>query len=340
MRYLIVGNLNIINAPFILKLLSHDDNNELFIANNTPPVFLKNKNSSNLIINTAISEGRFHFINFDIRITSNISALPKKIDVICNFFFPNKNVIPKHQYELYLLGSKTICEYAIQINCMNMLAFSPADVCSFEQADFIEKQTSSATSFRAALCIAVENNLKEWQKKTKNKLIIARVAEFFGVGSRHTFCRSLKFFKWHFYFFQDNKNTRKSKIYIPELCNMLLWALKIKTDNNIILFNAAYPNTMQYKDFIRYMHNHLYNKKPYKFVNIPYKKYIYFLELINHFFLNFGIINLFSTSSKKQIYQNLVVVPKFLSEHHYEWLFDEEGALKYWLTEEDLTLIR
>ena len=330
---IIFGGCGYIGINFAEKLLSQHVYDHIYLADIKEPSdkFVKKK-FDELILKKEIS-----FINIDIRKKINVPIL-KKIDLIVDFAAIHRE--PGHHENEYfdtnVNGSINICEFAIQVDCKNIIFTSSISVYGGGDFEKNENTIPNPNTPYGKSKLMAEKNYVNWQNNNseKNILTICRPGVVFGPGENGNVTRLIKAIKKGYFLFVGNKDLRKSGIYIDELIYTLIWVNQNQTKNdfnNIELYNGTFypcPTIFDYANKIKIVLGIKRN-----FISIP--------KIIIKI-----IINLSSLITKKlsknsnfhfirlnKLFRSNYVSPGFLLKKKYKYNFDLEKSFEHWKKE-------
>ena len=168
----------------------------------------------------------------------------ESIDLIANFAAVHRE--PGHEdyeyFECNLLGAENVCDWADRVGC-NKIIFS-SSIAPYGPSEEVKDERSIPipNSAYGSSKLAAEKIHLIWQaRKEQNQVVIVRPGVVFGPGEGGNVSRLIKAVRKRYFFYMANRHTRKSGIYVKELCRAMTWALnneKAKTDG-VSLFNIS-----------------------------------------------------------------------------------------------------
>ena len=276
------------------------------------------------------------FIKWDVRKPIDL-FIEEEIDLICNFAAVHREPGHEHHeyYETNLLGARNICDWADRVGCKNIIFTS--SISPYEPNNKIKNENSIPAPYTpyGGSKLASEKIHEVWHAKNINekKLLIVRPGVIFGPSEGGNVSRLIRAIKGKYFVYMSNKDVIKAGIYVKELCNAMLWALKNNdlSNKNVILFNATMspaPKLKEYVELIKKINN---IKLP--ILNIPsFLVYIPFIPI--NFLLNiFGIKHPFDPVRIKKVSLSNNIEPKFLIDNNYKFKYTLKEALLDWKNE-------
>ena len=272
------------------------------------------------------------FVEGDVR--NPIEWLPMEdISLVANFAAVHRE--PGHEdYEYYqcnLLGAENVCYWAEKIDCKNIVFTS--SIAPYGPSEEVKDEDSLPvpTTAYGGSKLAAEKIHQIWQAKDSDnrQLVIVRPGVVFGPGEGGNVSRLIRAVRRRYFFYTGNQKTRKAGIYIKELCHALTWVL----DNNklvarVILFNMSMnpgPSIEEYVATIAKVSaiNAFVPRVPSGLLLMASYGIDFFSKLS-------GIKHPFSPVRIKKLTRSNNILPKYLVQNGYVYLYSLEDALIDW----------
>jgi len=256
------------------------------------------------------------------------------ITLVANFSAVHRE--PGHEdYEYYqsnLLGAENVCCWSERMNCQQIIftsSIAPYGV-SEEQRD--ESSLPVPTTAYGSSKLAAEKIHQIWQAKDQRRqLVIVRPGVVFGPGEGGNVSRLIKAVKNHYFFYMGNKKTRKAGIYVKELCNAMTWVLGSSKVSGLTLFNMSMnpgPSVEEYVDAICKIAS-CRNLVP----SVPYYAILWCAYIIEIFAKPIGLNHPFSPVRIKKLVRSNNIIPTYLVDNGYEYIYTLEEAFHDWKVE-------
>ena len=159
-----------------------------------------------------------------------------------------------HEYfETNLLGAENVCQWAREIDCARMIFTS--SIAPYGPTEEEKDETSLPVPITAygASKLAAEKIHEIWQAEDREnrRLVIVRPGVVFGAGEGGNVTRLIKATLNRYFFYLGNRNTRKSGIYVKELCNAMCWVLDAKAGLQPVVFNMSMNPGPTIEEYVR-----------------------------------------------------------------------------------------
>tara|TARA_B100001027_G_scaffold216962_1_gene195573 strand:+ start:1342 stop:2364 length:1023 start_codon:yes stop_codon:yes gene_type:complete len=326
----IFGGSGFIGCYFASELLKSNIYKKVYLYD------IENLSSKFTDFRTKLIEGdeRVEFITGDVRKVIDINTHNDEVSLIANFAAVHRE--PGHKnyeyYETNLLGAKNVCEWSEKVNCKNIIFTSSISPYGVSEKTKDEYSLPCPNTAYGSSKLAAEKIHETWfYKDEHNKnLIIVRPGVVFGPGEGGNVSRLIKAVKKRYFFFMGNKETIKAGIYIKELTNMMLWSIQNRNQfkRKFILFNATMnpgPSIADYVDSICRVSNIK------RFIlNVPFIFLLTLSFFIDLFLKLLRINHPFSPLRIKKLVRSNNIIPKFLIDNKYEYIFTLDEALNDW----------
>lgn len=271
------------------------------------------------------------FIKGDVR--EEIKWMPAHhIDLVINLAAIHRE--PGHElfeyYETNILGAENICNWVQKINCKNIIFTSSIAPYGSHQNRTNEKTlTLPETPYGGSKLVAEKIHEIWFSKSSDHQLLILRPGVVFGPTEGGNVSRLIKAVKGNYFMYTGNKDTKKSGIYVKELCIAAMWILnKESNKNSLIIANLCMKNPPSVKDYIENIAD--LNKKNKSFLNIPISMLVLVAYIIELILKPFKISHPFSPVRVKKLTKSNNIIPKYLIDNQYDYKYSLKDALKDW----------
>jgi nucleoside-diphosphate-sugar epimerase len=274
--------------------------------------------------------GVIDYIYCDVRKAIGLNVYD--VGLIANFAAIHRE--PGHEdneyFETNLLGAEHVCQWAKDIDCSKIIFTS--SIAPYGPTEEEKDETSlpiPATPYGASKLIA-EKIHQIWQAENSanRRLVVVRPGVVFGAGERGNVTRLIKATLNFYFFYIGNKNTRKSGVYVKELCNAMWWAMNKKTGQQPVLFNMSMNPGPTIEEYVRSVCEVAEVKR---FVpSVPYGL-LYLVSIVIDFFAKLvGISQPISPVRVRKLVRSNNIIPRYLEREGYEYLFEFIEALNDW----------
>jgi nucleoside-diphosphate-sugar epimerase len=260
----------------------------------------------------------------------------ESIDLIANFAAVHRE--PGHEdheyFECNLLGAENICNWADQIGC-NKIIFS-SSIAPYGPSEEVKDERSIPipTSAYGSSKLVAEKIHQIWQaRKEQHQLVIVRPGVVFGPGEGGNVSRLIKAVRKRYFFYMANRHTRKSGIYVKELCRAMMWALnneKAKADG-VSLFNMSMNPGPSIEDYVNSIAR--IAKIKVWIPNMPSTLLFIIAYLIDFIAKPLGINHPFSPVRIKKLIRSNNILPTRLVENGYDYKYSLDEAFSDWQKE-------
>lgn len=320
---IIFGGTGFIGSHFAQYLIHHDLVDHVYLADINPMRPYYN-----------FDQTKIHFIHVDVRRAINTDLLPNNVTVIANFAAVHRE--PGHEndeyYETNLYGAQNVCDFADKVACKKLIFTSSIAPYGTSEVPKDEHSLTAPTSAYGGSKLAAEKIHQIWQMaNAKSKqLVIVRPGVVFGPGEGGNVTRLIKAVTHRYFFYMANKQTRKAGVYVKELCHAMWWVLQqqTKTKEKFSLFNMTMspaPSIKNYVDtvcevsgFNRYV------------PSVPYGFLFMMAFLIEVMTKPLGMKNPFSPVRIRKLVNSNNIVPNYLVQNQYPYLFSLKSAFADW----------
>ena len=258
---------------------------------------------------------------------------PESIDLIANFAAVHRE--PGHEdneyFECNLLGAENVCEWADRIGC-NKIIFS-SSIAPYGPSEEVKDERSIPvpTSAYGSSKLAAEKIHLAWKAKSEQRqLVIVRPGVVFGPGEGGNVSRLIRAVRKRYFFYMSNRHTRKSGIYVKELCRAMMWVLNSEKTKatGIALYNMSMnpgPSIEEYVNSIA----RIANIKIW-IPNVPSKLLFFIAHLIDLIAKPLGINHPFSPIRIKKLIRSNNILPTRLIENGYKYKYTLDEAFSDW----------
>jgi GlcNAc-P-P-Und epimerase len=319
----IFGGTGFIGSHFAQYLIANDLADHVYLADFNPlrPYY-------------RFDQSKIHSLNVDVRKPIDASLFPSAVMLIANFAAVHRE--PGHEndeyYETNLYGAENVCAFADKLACEKLIFTSSIAPYGPSETPKDEQSLTAPTSAYGGSKLAAEKIHQIWQMaqaKTR-QLVIVRPGVVFGPGEGGNVTRLIKAVTHRYFFYMANKETRKAGVYVKELCNAMWWVLQSqkKTGEQVSLFNMSMnpaPSIKNYVDVVCKI-SAIKRHTP----SVPYFLLLLLAYLIELIAKPMGIKSPFSPVRIKKLVHSNHILPNYLINHQYPYLYSLETAFKDW----------
>lgn len=259
--------------------------------------------------------------------------IPEEITCIYNFAAIHREPghAPHEYYETNLPGAENVCAWAEAVNC-EVIIFS-SSISPYGPTEIPKDESSITTPSTAYGCskLVAEKIHCVWQsrKVDNRRLIILRPGVVFGPGEGGNVSRLIKAVLHGYFVYTGNQQTRKSGIYVKELCDATTWMQGHK--ESVVLFNMSMNPGPTIEDYVSAILRVSGNSRwiptiPYELVYLGACVLDPVLRLLN-------ISNSLSPVRVKKLIASNNILPKRLESLGYKYNYDLDAAFKEWQIE-------
>lgn len=329
----IFGGKGYIGSNFAAFLLERHLYSTIFLADITE---IKRDIWPN-IVKEAVKDGRVILVESDVRREINSDLFPRSCELICNFAAIHRE--PGHEdheyFETNIHGAEHICTWAETVNCNNIIftsSIAPYGISDHQKTE--DTLTMPVTPYGTSKSIAEKIHVAWKNKDEQNRyLSIVRPGVIYGPGEDGNVPRMIRAVHKGYFFYMDNQNVKKAGGYIKELVNALYWVLENQhaTNNHLALYNFSHPVSPTIQEYVESIIKIGSFRK--KVWNFPFLLLLVASYFIDFFAKVFGIKHPFSPVRIRKLVRPNDIVPKYLIDHNYEFLFDLESSFEDWKKE-------
>ena len=267
-------------------------------------------------------------------VKKNINWIPSEsIDLIANFAAVHRE--PGHDdheyYECNLPGAENICDWADRIDC-NKIIFS-SSIAPYGPSEEVKDELTTPTPSTAygSSKLAAEKIHQIWQSKKKQRhLVIVRPGVVFGPGEGGNVSRLIKAVRKRYFFYMGNRDTRKSGIYVKELCRAMMWILNTQKakDDGVSLFNISMNPGPSIEDYVNSTARTA--KMKIWIPNVPSALLFFIAYFIDIIARPLRIKHPFSPVRIRKLMRSNNILPTRLVENGYEYKYSLDDAFLDW----------
>lgn len=231
-----------------------------------------------------------------------------------------------------LYGAENVTDWAEAVDCPSIVFTSSISPYGISE-DVKDESTLPVpvTAYGASKLVSEKIHLA-WQARdaARRKLVIARPGVVFGPGEGGNVTRLVKALRKGYFFYMANRDTRKAGIYVKELCNAIWWVhqLQLKQDKGVLLFNGSMNPGPSISEYVAAVCKVAEIKR--FLPNVPYFLLLsaaYGIDLVAK---PLGINHPFSPVRIRKLVRSNNILPKFLMEAGYPYLYNLESAMQDW----------
>lgn len=325
----IFGGTGFIGTFFADHLLATGSFSKIYLFDREPIASKVSEYRKSLVNNLKSTE----VVIGDVR--QDISWSPEEnVILIANFAAVHRE--PGHEdfeyYETNLLGAENVCAWAERVGCNDMIFTSSISPYGPSEQQKDERTLPVPTTAYGGSKLAAEKIHHTWLAgdKEQRHLVIVRPGVVFGAGEGGNVSRLIKAVIKRYFFYMGNRETRKAGTYVKELCSAMCWVLQRQKEQgqHFSLFNMSMnpgPSIQEYVESVCKVAG-IQRKVP----TIPYPLLLsaaYTIELIAR---PLGIKHPFSPVRIRKLVRSNNILPSFLVENRYPYLYSLESAFADW----------
>lgn len=273
------------------------------------------------------------YIQGDVR--NAIEWVPEEpVDLIANFAAIHRE--PGHAdseyFDTNIKGAENICTWAEKVHCKDIIFTSSISAYGPGETEKTENSLTVPTSPYGCSKLVAEKIHQIWlahDRKNRN-LVIVRPGVVFGPGEGGNVTRLIRSVLKGYFFYIGNRNTRKSGVYVKELCNAMLWALNQQKLQNrhFTLFNMSMNPGPSIQEYVETVCNvsgvhRLILSAPFIFILAS----AYLIDFVAQVF---RIHHPFKPLRVKKLTMTNNIIPKLLLENGYKYKYTLTEAFEDW----------
>jgi len=326
----IFGGTGFIGVFFAQYLLANKQADKVYLFD-IEPLEVK---SSEFRKRQVADDGRITFLNGDVRKALDYFMPSERVTLIANFAAIHRE--PGHAdgeyYKTNLLGAENVCAWAEKVGCNNIIFTSSISPYGPSEEVKDERSLPSPLTAYGGSKLAAEKIHQIWQARddANRRLVIVRPGVVFGPGEGGNVSRLIKAVLNRYFFYMGNKNTRKAGVYVKELCNAMWWVLnrQATSGEHVSLFNMSMNPGPSIEEYVNAVCKVAGVRR---FVpGVPYRLLLMIAFLIDVVARPLGIKHPFSPVRIRKLVRSNNILPNYLVENGYEYLYTLESALADW----------
>lgn len=279
-------------------------------------------------------DSRIEFVKGDVIQALDWFSPSEPVTLIANFAAIHRE--PGHvdieYYQTNLLGAETVCAWAEKVGCNHIIFTSSISPYGPSEAEKDERSLPTPVTAYGGSKLAAEKIHQIWQARddAHRRLVIVRPGVVFGPGEGGNVSRLIKAVLHRYFFYMGNKNTRKAGVYVKELCNAMWWVLNRQSTSgeHLSLFNMSMNPGPSIEEYVNAVCKVAGVRR---FVpGVPYRLLLMIAFLIDVVARPLGIKHPFSPVRIRKLVRSNNILPNYLVENGYEYLYTLESALADW----------
>ncbi len=261
-------------------------------------------------------------------------APSEPVALVANFAAVHRE--PGHEdfeyYQTNLLGAENVCAWAERVGC-NRIIFT-SSISPYGPSEEVKDERSLPVPVTAygGSKLAAEKIHQIWQARDniQRHLVIVRPGVVFGPGEGGNVSRLIQAVLHRYFFFMGNRGTRKAGVYVKELCNAMWWVMQQQASNgeHVSLFNMSMnpgPSIAEYVNAVCKVAGVKRNVP-----GVPYGMLLTTAYAIDALARPLGIKHPFSPVRIRKLVRSNNIVPTYLAENGYPYLYTLEAAFANW----------
>jgi nucleoside-diphosphate-sugar epimerase len=274
------------------------------------------------------------FVYGDVRKALDWFAPSESVSLIANFAAIHRE--PGHDdgeyYQTNLLGAENVCAWAEKVGCNHIIFTSSISPYGPSEEVKDERSLPSPVTAYGGSKLAAEKIHQIWQARddANRRLVIVRPGVVFGPGEGGNVSRLIKAVLHRYFFYMGNKNTRKAGVYVKELCHAMWWVLNRQSTSGerVRLFNMSMNPGPSIEEYVNAVCKVAGIQR---FVpGVPYWLLLTVAYLIDSIARPLGIKHPFSPVRIRKLVRSNNILPNYLVENDYEYLYTLESAMADW----------
>ncbi|MNJ30428.1 NAD dependent epimerase/dehydratase family protein [compost metagenome] len=180
--------------------------------------------------------------------------------------------------------------------------------------------------------LAAEKIHQIWQARdnTHRRLVIVRPGVVFGPGEGGNVSRLIKAVLHRYFFYMGNQRTRKAGVYVKELCNAMVWVLQQQEVKGeyVSLFNMSMNPGPSIEEYVAAVCSVAGVKRT--VLKVPYSFLLTVAYVIDLLAKSLKVKHPFSPVRIRKLVRSNNILPTYLLENNYAYLYTLESALADW----------
>lgn len=325
----IFGGSGFIGSFFADFLVSQAIVDKVYLADIEPP-HVKNSAFRRSLIG---GSHNIEYLQSDVRKPIDLH-ISDSIGLIANFAAVHRE--PGHEdfeyYETNLLGAENVSAWAEKVGCDRMIFTSSISPYGCSEVVKDERSLPVPTTAYGGSKLVAEKIHQVWQAKgaATRRLVIVRPGVVFGPGEGGNVSRLIKAVLHRYFFYTGNRDTRKAGVYVKELCNAMWWVLQRQEalDEHVSLFNMSMNPGPSIEEYVNAVGKVAEVKRTVP--GLPYGLLLAVSYVIDTVAQPLGIRHPFSPVRIRKLVRSNNILPTYLVENGYPYLYTLESALADW----------
>lgn len=325
----IFGGTGFIATFFAKHLLETGSVEKLYLFDFEPMA----RKASSFRTKLVTSDSRIEVIEGDVR--HAITWVPTEpVTLIANFAAVHRE--PGHEdfeyYQTNLLGAENVCTWAETVGCERIIFTS--SISPYGPSEEVRDERSlpvPATAYGGSK-LAAEKIHQIWRARddVKRRLVIVRPGVVFGPGEGGNVSRLIKAVLHRYFFYMGNRDTRKAGVYVKELCSAMWWVLQQQDakGEHVSLFNMSMSPGPSIEEYVNAVCKVAGVERTVP--GVPYRLLLTASYMIDAIAKPLGISHPFSPVRIRKLVRSNNILPTYLVENGYPYLYTLESALADW----------
>jgi nucleoside-diphosphate-sugar epimerase/glycosyltransferase involved in cell wall biosynthesis len=231
---------------------------------------------------------------------------------------------PSEYFETNLNGARNIADYADAVGCSNIFFFSSSSVYGTMEEPTDEQKLTCPTSSYGSSKLGAELILEGWQKAgEKRRLIVCRPGVVYGPGDPGNVLRMIRAIQRGLFVLPGRRSVHKSYAYVFGLIDS--FDFTISRSESLIRYNYVERETETLGGLVRAIQDEFRCRRPVP--SLPTAVVVAAAYAVQT--LTRGRSAVHPVRVKKAA-QATHVVPRWLTEHGFEFQFDFRSSLTHW----------
>jgi nucleoside-diphosphate-sugar epimerase len=271
----------------------------------------------------------YQFCDVKNKIVLDVSA----VDVVFNLAAIHRE--PGHEPEEFfdtnIKGAENVIEFAEFVDCKNILFTS--SIAPYGHANESRNEDSLVVPYSpyGASKLVAEKIHEGWKNKNSNrKLTIVRPGVIYGPYEDGNVPRLKQALKKNAFCYVGNKKVQKAGGYVKELVRSMFWVMEHMNthEKSFVLYNFSFATPPPLSQYVEAAKKVLRVRR---FVpDIPYPIILGLSHVISFLSTLFNIKQPIHPGRIKKLKVNNLIIPKFLIENGYDYVYDLESSFQDW----------
>jgi GlcNAc-P-P-Und epimerase len=329
----IFGGTGFIGLHFTRYLLDSADFGRIVLVDLKPP----HQHLASTFVESELATGRVVYVNADVRhaLHTAVQLEPgQTVGLVANFAAVHREPghLPLEYFETNILGARNVCAYAESVGCDDIIFTS--SISPYGPSESARDETSMTTPETpyGSSKLAAELIHEAWRNKDSQsrRLLTVRPGVVFGPGEGGNVSRLVKALARGFFVYAGNQDTRKSGIYVKELCRAIWWLHEQQSNEAAGLLTANMsmnpgPSMQEYVEAAIKI-----GEKKAWVPSVPVWLLMGSASVIHALGRPFGLLQSVNPVRVRKIIRSNNILPKVLADRGYPYLFSLEGAFRDW----------